>query len=275
LALPNAQHCLATVGSFRYSKCYEYLTAKPPPASRQYRFLVTAFERGAVVRIGDDNDHSWVKSKFLAGLSDAALRQLLDAARPRHIAPKKDVILRGEHSDHLFLLKKGRARSYILTEDGGEIVLLWSVPGEVLGLASLLPSPPNYMANTSTVTACDFLVWDHDTLRKLAAEHPQIMENGFRLALQHIAAYMRRHVNLVTKSAESRLANRLIQLATTAGEVGNSGITIDITNEALSSLSDIGYFTTSRILSKWEHDGMLAKHRGGVTLLAPESLMAA
>jgi len=237
--------------------------------------LVTAFERGAVVRTGDDNDHSWVKSKFLAGLSDEALRQLLDAARLRHIGAKKDVLARGEPAGHLFLLKKGRARSYILTEEGGEIVLLWSAPGEVLGLASLLPTPPNYMANTTTVTACDFLVWDHDTLRKLASVHPQIMENGFRLALQHIAAYMRRHVNLVTKSAESRLANRLIQLATTAGEVGNAGITIDITNEALSSLSDIGYFTTSRILSKWEHDGMLSKHRGGVTLLAPESLMAA
>jgi CRP-like cAMP-binding protein len=227
------------------------------------------------VRTGDDNDHAWVRSKFLAGLSDTALRQLLDAARLRHISPKKDVLVRGEPPDHLYLLKKGRARSYILTEEGGEIVLLWSTPGEVVGLVSLLPTPPNHLVTTTTVTPCDFLVWDHDTIRKLAAVHPQIMENGFRLALQHLANYMKRHVNIVTKSAETRLANRLIQLATTAGEVRNSGITIDITNEALSSLSDIGYFTTSRILSKWEHDGMLSKYRGGVTLLAPEQLMAA
>jgi CRP-like cAMP-binding protein len=101
------------------------------------------------------------------------------------------------------------------------------------------------------------------------------MENGFRLALHHLAIYMKRHVNLVTKSAESRLANQLIQLATSAGEVGSSGINVDITNEQLGSLSDVGYFTTSRILSKWEHDGMLSKKRGRVTLLAPESLMAA
>jgi CRP-like cAMP-binding protein len=60
-----------------------------------------------------------------------------------------------------------------------------------------------------------------------------------------------------------------------AGEVGSSGISVDITNEQLSSLSDVGYFTTSRILSKLEHDGMLSKKRGRVTLLAPESLMAA
>jgi hypothetical protein len=76
------------------------------------------------------------------------------------------------------------------------------------------------------------------------------MENGFRLALYHLAAYMKRHVNFVTKSAASRLANQMIHPATSTGEVGNSGINIDITNQELGSLSDVGYFTTSRILSK-------------------------
>jgi CRP-like cAMP-binding protein len=227
------------------------------------------------VSAGDNSDISWMRSKFLAGLTDDAVRQLLDSACLCHIDPKKDVIVKGEPPDHIFLLKIGRTRSYILVEDGREIVLLWATPGEVLGLVSLLPSPPNYMANTTTVTACDCLVWDHDTIRKLATEHPQIMENGFRLAIYHLTTYMKRHVNLVTKSATSRLANQLIQLATSAGKVGSSGINIDITNEQLSSLADVGYFTTSRILSKWEHDGMLSKRRGRLTLLAPESLMVA
>lgn len=222
-----------------------------------------------------NNETSWVRSKFLAGLSDAAVRQLLDSARLRHIAPKKPVIVRGEHPNHMFLLKRGRTRSYVLTEDGSEIVLLWATPGEVLGLVSLLQSPPNYLVNTTTLTECDCLVWDHDTIRKLATEHAQILENGFRLALYHLMIYMKRHVNILTKTAKSRIASQLIQLATSTGEVGSSGIAIEITNEELSSLSDVGYFTTSRILSKWEHDGMLAKQRGSVTLLDPESLMAA
>jgi CRP-like cAMP-binding protein len=227
------------------------------------------------VRTGNNGDVSWMRSKFLAGLSDAAMRDLLDTASLRQIGPKKDVIVKGEHPDHLFLLKTGRMRSYILSEDGSEIVLLWAAPGEVLGLVSLLPTPPNYLVNTTTVTVCDCLVWNHDTIRKLATEHPQIMENGFRIALYHLRIYMKRHVNLITKSAESRLASQLIQLATSAGEVGNSGVRIEITNEQLSSLSDIGTFTTSRILSKWEKEGMVSKERGRLTILAPESLMAA
>ena len=228
-----------------------------------------------MVRIGDNGDVSWMRSKLLAGLSDPALRQLLDSASLRHIGPKQNVIVKGEHPDHLFLLKTGRMRSYILSEDGSEIVVLWAAPGEVIGLVSLLPSPPNYLVNTTTVTASDCLVWNHSTIRKLTTEHPQIMENGFRLALHHLATYVKRHVNIVTKSAESRLADQLVRLATSAGEVGNSGIRIDITNEQLSSLSDIGYFTTSRILSRWEQAGMVSKERGRLTIRDPESLMVA
>jgi len=84
---------------------------------------------------------------------------------------------------------------------------------------------------------------------------------------------MKRHANLMTKGRASRLAQVLLQLATDAGEVQPSGISIDITNEHLSSLSDISSFTASRLLSRWQRDGKLVKERGRVTLLAPESLM--
>jgi len=198
-----------------------------------------------VVRTGDASDASWMRSRFLTGLGDAALRHLFDTARVRHIAPKKDVIIKGERPDHLLLLRTGRTRAHTLTESGSEIGLMWVAPGGALELVSLLANPPTYLINATTVTPRDFLFWDHDTIRKPVTTHPRI-----------IGAYMKRHLNLVTKSAESRLAHRLIEIATSAGEVGNSGITIDITNEQLGSLSDIGYFTTQpnpiQVVREWD-----------------------
>ena len=213
-------------------------------------------------------------SKLFAGLDDTALKEIFDAGWLRHIAPKTNVIVTGGRPDHLFLLQRGRTRSYILTESGSEVVLLWVVPGGVLGLASLLADPPTYMMNATTVTECDFLVWDHDTICRLAKAYPQLTENGLRLALHYLRRYMKRHVNIVTKSAESRLAHSLLQLATETGVVQSPGIAIDITNEQLSSLSDISPFTASRLLSRWEHEHWLTKQRGRVTLLAPEDLEA-
>jgi len=214
------------------------------------------------------------KSKLFAGLDDTALKEIFDAGRLRRLAPKMNVIVTGEIPDHLFLLQRGRARSYILTESGFEVVLLWVVPGGVLGLASFLTDPPPYMINAMAVTECEFLVWDCDTIRSLVKAHPELNENGLRLALEYLRRYMKRHVNIVAKSAESRLAQKLLQLGSEAGVVESPGIAIDITNEQLSSLSDISPFTASRLLSRWEHAHWLTKHRGRVTLLAPEHLEA-
>ena len=214
------------------------------------------------------------KSKLFAGLDDTALKEIFDAGRLRRFAPKMNVIVTGEMPDHLFLLQRGRARSYILTESGSEVVLLWVVPGGVLGLASFLPDPPPYIINAMAVTDCEFLVWDWDTVRSLVKAHPELSENGLRLALEYLRRYMKRHVNIVANSAESRLAQKLLQLGSEAGVVESPGIAIDITNEQLSSLSDISPFTASRLLSRWEHAHWLTKHRGRVTLLAPEHLEA-
>jgi len=214
------------------------------------------------------------KSKLFAGLEDAALKEILAAGRLCHVAPKANVIVTGGKPDHLFLLQSGRARSYILTESGSEVTLLWLVPGGVLGLASLLEDPPTYIMNAIAVTQCEFLVWDRDTIRRMVKAYPELSENGLRLALQYLRRYMKRHVSIVTKNAESRLAQMLLQLANEAGVVQSPGIAIDITNEQLSSLSDISPFTASRLLSRWEHERWLTKQRGRVTLLAPEDLQA-
>lgn len=213
-----------------------------------------------------------VKSKLFAGLDDSALRQIRMAAQVRCMPPNKSVAVTGERPDNLFLLQVGRARSFIHTESGSEINIFWEGPGDVIGLVSLLNNPPNYMASATTVTECEFLVWEHRVIRRLAKVYPQLTENGFRLAIHYVGVYMKRHANLMTKDRAARLAQTLLQLATDAGEVQPSGIAIDITNEQLSSLSDVSPFTASRLLSRWQREGTLVKQRGRVTLLVPESL---
>jgi CRP-like cAMP-binding protein len=216
-----------------------------------------------------------IKPSLFAGLDENALRQIFSAGRVRVIEPKKNVMIKGARPDHLFLLERGRARSYMLTECGEEVLLLWVVPGVVLGLVCLLANAPNYMTNATTVTECAFRVWDHRTIYRLTKIYPQLIENSFRLALHYLKGYMGRHAAIMTKSAASRLADTLLHLAADAGHVQPSGIAIDITNEQLGSLADISFFTASRILSKWEEDRKIYKERGRVTLLAPEALMVA
>lgn len=213
------------------------------------------------------------KGRLFAGLDPGVLQTIFSAAQPRRIPAGQHVTICGGRPDYLFFLKEGRATSYLLTEAGAEVLLLWLAPGDIIGLVSLMPNPPHYMASTSTVTDCEFLVWDHSNLRRLAKAFPQLTENGLRLGLHYLKVFIERHASILKKNAEARLAQTLLQLATQVGEVQPSGVIVEITNQQLSSLSDISSFTASRLLSKWERKGAVCKERGRVKLVAPEGLM--
>jgi CRP-like cAMP-binding protein len=214
-----------------------------------------------------------LKGRLFAGLHDNVLREVACLAQPRRVAARQQLTFCGGQPDYLFFLKEGRARSYLVTEAGAEVLLLWLAPGDIIGLVSLMPNPPHYMAGTTTVSDCEFLVWEHSHLRRLAKAFPQLTENGLRLALHYLKVFVERHASMMNKNAEARLAQTLLQLSTQVGEVQPSGVVIEITNEQLSSLSDISSFTASRLLSKWERKGAVCKERGRVTVVAPEALM--
>jgi CRP-like cAMP-binding protein len=85
--------------------------------------------------------------------------------------------------------------------------------------------------------------------------------------------YVERHIGLVTKTAEERLAETLLRLGNQSGEVHPDGIEIRATNDELAGLADISTFTASRVLSNWVRAGIVSKGRGRVLLHAPEALM--
>jgi CRP-like cAMP-binding protein len=213
------------------------------------------------------------KSRFFAGVDRAIIEDVLSYAQSRRVSSHSTLFSGGSRATHLFLLTGGRARFYTLTKSGEELTLLWAVPGHLLGLAVILPNPPAYMASVETMTPCELLGWDHATAHKLCLRYPQLTENGLRMALGYLRKYMDRHVSLVSKSAEFRLAEVVANLAVQAGEVHPAGVEIGITNEHLSSLSDVSPFTASRVLSQWEREGKVSKLRGRIIVRAPESLM--
>jgi CRP-like cAMP-binding protein len=94
-----------------------------------------------------------------------------------------------------------------------------------------------------------------------------------RIALGYLQGYLRRHIGLVAKTAEERLAQTVLRLADKSGEVHPDGIEIRATNDELGAFADVSPFTVSRVLRKWVRGGILSKGRGRVRLYAPEALM--
>jgi CRP/FNR family transcriptional regulator, nitrogen oxide reductase regulator len=213
------------------------------------------------------------KSKLLAGLSEHDQGLILRVAEQRSAPGKEVVIHGGERAAFLFLLLEGRAKYYHVTAECEELLLFWLTPGDVFGLGTLLKNPPAYLGTAETLKDCELLVWEHSVIRGLSGVYPQLAENALRITLGYLAAYADRHSGIATRTAEQRLADTLLRLGHRAGRTHPNGVDIDIANEQLGGLADVGVFTASRLLSKWVRQGTIAKERGRIRIHAPENLL--
>jgi CRP/FNR family transcriptional regulator, nitrogen oxide reductase regulator len=210
---------------------------------------------------------------FLTGLDEPATQAILVAGQIRRISAHSNITTGGEKATHLFLVQKGRVHYYHLTKQGESVLLAYLLPGDVIGLVTLLKNPSPYMATAEADSDCELLAWEHSVIRKLVSSYPPLGENGLHMALVYLRNYIDRHIGLVTKTAEERLAETLLKLGEQAGKVQADGIEIRATNDQLGKLADISPFTASRVLNNWVGSGILSKGRGRIVLHSPEALM--
>ena len=210
--------------------------------------------------------------RLLEGLSKLDQNSILAAASYRRFSGQSVVASQGEPADQLFLLIKGSARYFFITPEGRKVYLLWLLPGEIFGGASLLARPTDLLVSTETVKDSYVLVWERKTIRNLATRYPRLLENGLAIATDYLTWYLASHLGLLCHTARQRLAHVLVSLSNGMGRKSPNGIQLDITNEQLANTANITLFTASRLLSEWQRGGAVAKSRGRVVLLRPERL---
>jgi len=217
--------------------------------------------------------NSAVTPRFFEAINNDVVAAILLQARSKRFDLGCTIITGGDVATHLFLVSSGKLKYYRLTSNGDEILLHWLTPGDVFGLGTLLKNPPAYVGSAEALSDCDVVVWRHETIRKLTRKYPQLSENALRIVLHYLKNYADRHIGLVTKTAEQRLATTLLKLGHGTGTVQSSGVEVRATNAQLAAFSDISRFTASRLLNVWQKKGMVRKHRGRVLIRAPESLL--
>jgi CRP/FNR family transcriptional regulator, nitrogen oxide reductase regulator len=212
--------------------------------------------------------------QLFAGMGKDEVNAILAPAIKRKFKASETIIRAEEPATRLMLVMTGNVNFYIVTEKGQQILVRRFGPGNAFGIASFLSEPTGYLGTASAVCDVEAFVWDHRSVLRLARAFPRFPENAFRIALHYFAVYARRHVSLVSDTAQERLAYALTDVASRTGQVLGGGVKIDIRNQDLASLADVSFFTVSRLLKKWDRAGAVEKSRGTVVIRCPEKLLA-
>jgi CRP-like cAMP-binding protein len=215
-----------------------------------------------------------LKPRFFDGLSPVQVASIVGVASKRRFPAHSVLAHEGDPASHLFLIIRGRARSFCMTPNGEKVPILWFPPGEVCGGAAILSKSLEYLVSTEAVMNSTALVWDRTTIRFLNTQYPRLVENALLVAYDYFVAYRALHVFATCQNARQRLAQVLGNLANGMGQRSTEGVELNIRNEELANEANITIFTTSRLMSEWQRKGILTKRRGKVLLRSPETLMS-
>ena len=117
--------------------------------------------------------------------------------------------------------------------------------------------------------------WDRETTRRLMLEIPQLAINGMELLAGRFANLQLQFQEVATRRVEQRLALALLRLVRQFGKREGEGVLIDmaLSREDLAQMTGTNLYNVSRILSKWEQDGIVSLGRKRVVIKNAHALV--
>jgi CRP-like cAMP-binding protein len=213
------------------------------------------------------------QSGLFRRLGEGRLRDIVQVAHRRAFAAEEIMVRQGDPALACYVLVAGHARIVQVTPGGHAIVLRFIGPPADFGLVALL-SDAEYPATVQAVEPCEVLLWEGELLAQFVERESRMAFNAIRvLARQHQEQQVR-YQELLTEAVEQRLARALVRLVGLAGEPTPEGtlIALRLSREDLADLVGSTLFTVSRILSRWDHEGIVDSRREAVEILDMERL---
>lgn len=215
------------------------------------------------------------QARLLQGLSPADLNAVARSARSRTVARGAFFFQQGEATVALYVLTLGQVRLTQTTPEGHQTLLRFLGPGEMLGAIAVL-GQEMYPATAEAVVDCQALSWDAETMTRLMQRYPQLALNALYLLAVQIRELQERYQAVTSERVERRVARALVRLTQHAGQKVEGGVLIDLplSRQDLAEMTGTTLYTVSRILSRWEADGLVESGRERILIRRPHGLVA-
>jgi len=193
------------------------------------------------------------------------LDSIIKRGRPYH---RGDHLYRGNDKFHsLRVITSGSVKTYTPNEDGGEQVLGFHLPGELIGLDAIQDDHHNCSAVALETTAvCEV---PFSQLESLSSLMPSLQHQMYRLLSREIGQETEMLTLLGKKSAEERLASFLLSFSERFKQRGfsPSDFFLSMSRHEIGNYLGLAVETVSRLFTRFQDEGLLQVERKHVQLL--------
>ncbi len=188
---------------------------------------------------------------------------------------KKDEIIffEGEPGNMLFIIDKGRVKLVKMTKNGDEQILNIFKSGEIFAEVVIFDDD-NYPATAIAVEDSSLYVVNKADFEKLLLSYPNMTLKILKVMSSRLRRAQKNIRDLGLKNSTNRMAGILTNLGDKYGvdKEGKIKISISLTQQELASMIGTSRETVSRILSKFEDEGLVTTSRKKIIINKPEEL---
>lgn len=186
--------------------------------------------------------------------------------RKRSFQPGHEMIHEGQRNASAFVLADGWACSYKLLPDGERQIVDFQVPGDFLGLRSILFRTSDHSVQAVTpIEAFELLTSD---ILEAFAQAPRLATAVLWAASRDEAMVVEHLVDLGRRSAEERMAHFLLELGARLALVGvgdRTGFDCPLTQYHLADALGLSAVHVNRVLRHLREQGLVIFQKGRVT----------
>jgi len=198
------------------------------------------------------------------------LDNIVKRNRPLH---RGDHLFReGDRFKNLFIVKTGSVKTFTPSEDGGEQVLGFHLPGEIIGLDAIQNEIHGCSAKVlETAAVCEL---PFDRLEELTSTIPSLQHQMYRLLSKEISEDTELLMLLGKKNAEERLAAFLLSLSERFKRRGFSAkdFHLSMSRHEIGNYLGLAVETVSRLFTRFQDERLLQVDRKHIRLIDVEGL---
>ncbi|MES3017178.1 MAG: response regulator [Bacteroidota bacterium] len=243
----------------------DYLT-KPFDDMELLNAIETRLSKRETVAKGSGSSHS-LDLLMDEARSAKLLGELSDKSRQRNYKKKQSVYSDGDHLSHVFLIKSGAVRTYMIYKDGREIATGMLGPGEFFGYDSVLLNKP-CTDNAETIDTTELTLLSRDDFNSLLFKNPGISKKFIELLSGNVREKQEQLLNLAYNSVRKRVADALLSLAEKFGEKESDMATLKVSRDDLAAMVGTANETVSRTLSDFRDEKLIVKEASTIKILS-------
>lgn len=211
---------------------------------------------------------------LFATMAGVELDDILKSAVSLRYAAGSAVFEQGDAAERFFVLLNGKLRVTQVTPEGQQVIVRMVSPGDLFGIARALQRP-DYPGTATAMVESLVLAWPMANWDVFMQTHPALAVNAMQTMGGRLQEAQARIREMATEEVERRVAHTVLRLGNQSGKKEPGGIRIDfpVSKQDIAEMAGTTLHTVSRILTAWEHAGLIEGGRQKLLLREPHKLL--